>query len=67
MENLNPPTLPALGIQLPLDVTAQGKPGIDTGRTQGQSAPAGMVGWLVRSPEAPQQHAQVNAQVKVLG
>ena len=54
----NPPTLPALGIQLPLGVSAQGKPGIETGRTQGQSGPGDMVGWLVRGPEAPQQHAQ---------
>ena len=54
----NPPTLPALGIQLPLGVSAQGKPGIETGRTQGQSGPGDMVGWLVRGPEAPQQQAQ---------
>ena len=56
----NPPKLPALGIQLLLDVSAQGKPGILTGRTQGQSGPGDMVGWLVRGAEAPapQQHTQ---------
>ena len=40
----NPPTLPELGIQLPLGVSAQGKPGIETRRTQGQSGPGDMVG-----------------------